>query len=218
MTTFVDRVVLHPHARATAATAAPRSTGRSSSRSAVRTAATAATAAASCWSSTRSVHTLLDFHFHPHVKAPQRQAGRGRQPRRRQRRRPRAARCPTAPSSSTRDGEVLADLVGAGTTFDVARGGRGGLGNAALAIARPQGPRLRAARRARRGPRRRARAQDRRRRRPGRLPVGRQVVAGLGDLGGPAEDRRLPVHHAGAQPRRGHGRGSQPSPSPTCPG
>jgi len=31
------------------------------------------------------------------------------------------------------DGEVLADLVGVGTTFVAARGGRGGLGNAALA-------------------------------------------------------------------------------------
>ena len=51
--------------------------------------------------------------------------------------------------------------------------------------------------------RRRARAQERRRRRPGRLPQRRQVLADRGAVGGPAEDRRLPVHHAGAQPRRG---------------
>jgi GTP-binding protein len=40
----------------------------------------------------------------------------------------------------TEDGEVLADLVGAGTTFVAARGGRGGLGNAALANARARRP------------------------------------------------------------------------------
>src|SRR5947209_5739860 len=38
------------------------------------------------------------------------------------------------------DGEVLADLVGAGTSFVVARGGRGGRGNAALANARRKAP------------------------------------------------------------------------------
>src|SRR5207253_8777135 len=38
------------------------------------------------------------------------------------------------------DGEVLADLVGAGTRFIVARGGRGGRGNAALANARRKAP------------------------------------------------------------------------------
>jgi GTP-binding protein len=37
-------------------------------------------------------------------------------------------------------GEVLADLVGAGTTYVVAQGGRGGLGNAALASARRKAP------------------------------------------------------------------------------
>ncbi len=40
----------------------------------------------------------------------------------------------------TRDGEVLADLIGAGTRFIAAQGGRGGLGNAALASARRKAP------------------------------------------------------------------------------
>ena len=68
----------------------------------------------------------------------------------------------------TADGEVLADLVGAGTTFEVARGGRGGRGNAALANTRRKAPGLRRAGRARRAAGRRAGAQERRRRRPGR--------------------------------------------------
>ncbi len=40
----------------------------------------------------------------------------------------------------TPEGEVLADLVGAGTTFEVARGGRGGRGNASLANTRRKVP------------------------------------------------------------------------------
>jgi GTP-binding protein len=41
---------------------------------------------------------------------------------------------------STRSGEVLADLVGAGVEMVVAQGGRGGLGNAALASAKRKAP------------------------------------------------------------------------------
>jgi GTP-binding protein len=41
---------------------------------------------------------------------------------------------------STRSGEVLADLVGAGIEMVVAQGGRGGLGNAALASAKRKAP------------------------------------------------------------------------------
>jgi GTP-binding protein len=41
---------------------------------------------------------------------------------------------------TTQDGEVLADLIGNGTTFVAAAGGRGGLGNAALASPRRKAP------------------------------------------------------------------------------
>src|SRR3990170_5568575 len=41
---------------------------------------------------------------------------------------------------SDRKGEVLADLVGPGTELVVARGGRGGLGNAALASSKRKAP------------------------------------------------------------------------------
>ena len=65
-----------------------------------------------------------------------------------------------------------------------------------------QGARLRAAGHARLGGRCPPRAQDRRRRRPRRLPVGRQVEPDRRDLRGAPEDRRLPVHHAAPEPRR----------------
>ena len=150
-----------------------------------------------------SVTTLLDYHHRPHRTRRQRPA------------RARAAtataptattsccRCPTAPSCTTPDGEVLADLVGAGHASTSSPAA------AAAASATPRWPR----------PRRKA---------PGfallgepgeardvvlelktvadvalvGLPERRQVQPRRRDLGRPAEDRRLPVHHAGAQPRR----------------
>jgi len=84
-------------------------------------------------------HTLLDFHFRPHVKAQNGVGGAG------------ANRdgangtdltvsVPNGTVVQTPDGEVLADLIGAGTTFEVARGGRGGRGNASLANTRRKVP------------------------------------------------------------------------------
>ncbi|ACU96301.1 GTPase ObgE [Saccharomonospora viridis] len=78
------------------------------------------------------VHTLLDFHFRPHARAGNGKQGQGGH-------RNGAAgedlelRVPDGTVVLTEDGEVLADLVGAGTRFVAAKGGRGGLGNAALA-------------------------------------------------------------------------------------
>ncbi|CAN3129908.1 GTPase ObgE [Mycobacterium sp. smrl_JER01] len=78
------------------------------------------------------VHTLLDFHFHPHVVAPSGKQGAGSN-------RDGAAgadlevKVPDGTVVLDEQGQILADLVGAGTRFEAAAGGRGGLGNAALA-------------------------------------------------------------------------------------
>jgi GTPase len=85
------------------------------------------------------VHTLLDFHFRPHVRARNGAGGAGSN---------RAGatggdlvlKVPDGTVVQTPDGEVLADLVGAGTAYVVASGGRGGRGNAALANARRKAP------------------------------------------------------------------------------
>jgi GTP-binding protein len=85
------------------------------------------------------VHTLLDFHYRPHVKASNGKGGAGSN-------RDGATGddlvllVPDGTVVHTADGEVLADLVGAGTTVEVARGGRGGRGNASLANSRRRAP------------------------------------------------------------------------------
>jgi GTP-binding protein len=85
------------------------------------------------------VHTLLDFHFRPHVKAENGKGGQGSD-------RDGASGAdlvlpvPDGTVVQTTGGEVLADLVGAGTTFVIAHGGRGGRGNAALANTRRKAP------------------------------------------------------------------------------
>ncbi|WP_026455329.1 GTPase ObgE [Saccharomonospora iraqiensis] len=78
------------------------------------------------------VHTLLDFHFRPHATAGNGKQGKGSH-RNGAAGEPLEMRVPEGTVVLTEDGEVLADLVGAGTRFVAARGGRGGLGNAALA-------------------------------------------------------------------------------------
>ena len=103
-------------------------------------------------------------------------------------------------------GNVLADMVGPGTEMVVAERRPRRPRQRGAGVLQAQGARVRAARRARRRARDRAGAQGRRRHRAGRLPERRQVQPDRRDLAGPPEDRRLPVHHAGAEPRRGHRR------------
>lgn len=83
--------------------------------------------------------TLLDVHHHPHARAAAGRPGQGGN-------RDGASgadflvRVPDGTVVSTPDGQQLADLVGAGSRFVLARGGRGGLGNAALAGPRRKAP------------------------------------------------------------------------------
>jgi len=86
-----------------------------------------------------NVHTLLDFHHHPHQKAGNGKQGAGSH-------RNGAdgtdleLRVPDGTVVVDEAGEVLADLTGAGASVVAARGGRGGLGNAALASTRRKAP------------------------------------------------------------------------------
>ena len=86
-----------------------------------------------------NVHTLLDFHHHPHQRA-----GNGKQGAGSHRNGANGAslelRVPDGTVVLDADGELLADLTGLGTRFVVAHGGRGGLGNAALASTRRKAP------------------------------------------------------------------------------
>ncbi|CAM2957414.1 GTPase ObgE [Skermania piniformis] len=78
------------------------------------------------------VHTLLDFHYHPRAKAGNGKQGMGSN-------RDGAngsdlvLMVPNGTVVLNHGGRILADLVGPGTRFEAAAGGRGGLGNAALA-------------------------------------------------------------------------------------
>jgi GTPase len=85
------------------------------------------------------VATLLDFHRRPVRRADSGKAGAGSN-----RNGAEGAdlllRVPDGTVVKTSDGEVLADLIGAGTRFVAAQGGRGGLGNAALASTRRKAP------------------------------------------------------------------------------
>lgn len=85
------------------------------------------------------VTTLLEYHHSPHRRAQPGTAGMGDD-------RDGAngadvvLRVPDGTVVKTPSGEVLADLVGAGTRYVIAAGGRGGLGNAALASTKRKAP------------------------------------------------------------------------------
>jgi GTP-binding protein len=86
-----------------------------------------------------NMHTLLDYSHGPHRKGGNGKPGQGRN---RNGADGADAALPVPPGTQVcaLDGSVLADLVSPGTRFVVARGGRGGLGNAALASPRRKAP------------------------------------------------------------------------------
>lgn len=87
----------------------------------------------------QAVTTLLDYHHSPHRKATNGKPGAGDN---------RSGKdgedmilpVPDGTVVLDTEGNVLADLVGQGTTYVAAEGGRGGLGNAALSSARRKAP------------------------------------------------------------------------------
>ena len=85
------------------------------------------------------VTTLLDYHHTPHRRAANGRPGEGEE-------RNGAAGddlvlpVPEGTVARSADGGIVADLVGAGTRVVLARGGRGGLGNKALASKRRKAP------------------------------------------------------------------------------
>ncbi|NBE50533.1 GTPase ObgE [Streptomyces boluensis] len=87
----------------------------------------------------QSVTTLLEYHHSPHRKATNGQPGMGGN---RSGKEGQDLVLPVPDGTVILDpqGNVLADLVGEGTSYVAAQGGRGGLGNAALASARRKAP------------------------------------------------------------------------------
>ncbi|MFI6639744.1 GTPase ObgE [Streptomyces sp. NPDC050504] len=87
----------------------------------------------------QDVTTLLDYHHSPHRKATNGQPGAGDN---REGKNGKDLVLPVPDGTVVLDkqGNVLADLVGQGTIFVAGQGGRGGLGNAALASARRKAP------------------------------------------------------------------------------
>ena len=85
------------------------------------------------------VTTLVDYHHESHRKATNGKQGMGDN-RNGGNGSSLVLPVPDGTIVTSRTGEVLADMVGAGTELVIARGGRGGLGNAALASSKRKAP------------------------------------------------------------------------------
>ncbi|ACV09298.1 GTPase ObgE [Jonesia denitrificans] len=86
-----------------------------------------------------NITTLLDYHHSPHRKAPSGTFGMGDM-RHGANGEDLILGVPDGTVVKDRDGAIIADLVGEGTELIIAEGGRGGLGNAALASKRRKAP------------------------------------------------------------------------------
>ena len=85
------------------------------------------------------IHTLMDFHYRPHIKAQRGGNGAGDM-RNGARGEDLILEVPAGTVVRTEKGETLADLTIPGTRFVAAEGGFGGLGNAALASKNRKAP------------------------------------------------------------------------------
>ena len=197
---FVDQAQLHA-VPATAAPARCRCAARRTSTGAAPTAATAGTAATcGSWRSTNE-SSLLGFRDHPfrratdggHGSGQKRHGARGQGPRRAGAGGHRRARPRRAPSSC--------DLARHGDRSLVAEGGQGGRGNARFLSNRRRAPAF-----AEQGEHGEERWLDLELKLMADValvgfPNAGQVDAHLDGVGGQAQDRRLPLHHARAASR-----------------
>ena len=83
--------------------------------------------------------TLLEYHFHPHQRAGSGKPGQGSN-RNGANGHDLVLPVPDGTVVKAADGTVIADLIGTGTQVVIAQGGRGGLGNAALASTKRRAP------------------------------------------------------------------------------
>ena len=151
----------------------------------------------------RNVASLLAFRDHPHRRAGNGVHGKGKDLHGASRRGPAASTCPRAPSSATstpaRSWPTSSTTATAGWPPPAAGAGGATPSSCPTAAGRPS-----FAEQGEHGEERwlQARAEADGRRRPRRLPQRRQEHVHQPHLGGQAQDRRLPVHHPRAAPRR----------------
>ena len=149
-----------------------------------------------------NVASLLAFRDHPHRRADDGVHGKGKDLH---------GKRGASIEIKVPEGTVVSDLYSGERARRAApprrslAGGRrwaGRAGQRQVPVEQAPGAELRRAGRARRGPLAQARDAADGRRRPRRVPERRQEHADQRHLGGPAEDRRLPVHDARTEPRR----------------
>ena len=202
--------------RRTGAPARSRSGAKPTWTGAAPTAATAAAAATSGWSPPPTSPPCSAFRDHPHRRAGDGGHGGGKKKH--------GARgndlevpVPVGTRARRADGTLLVDLAQAGDRWLAGGGGRGGRGNASFLANRRRAPTF-----AEQGEKGHEQWYDLELALVADValvgfPNAGQVHPHLTDLGGQAQDRRLPVHHPRAPSRGGAGRRGPTSSWPTSP-